>query len=43
MKGKAPVRRTLQYLEAGKLVLKDQIKIFSINYNTHGAHHEGAR
>ncbi|XP_044737821.1 probable 28S ribosomal protein S25, mitochondrial [Chrysoperla carnea] len=43
MKGKAPVRRTLQYLEAGKLVLKDQIKIFSINYNTHGTHHEGAR
>lgn len=27
MKGREPVRRTLKYLEAGKLVLKDKIKI----------------
>lgn len=33
MIGRAPVRRTLKYLESGKIVLKDQIKIFSINYN----------
>lgn len=43
MKGKAPIRRTLQYLEAGKLVLQDRIKIMSVNYNPHGDHHQGAR
>lgn len=34
MKGKAPVRRTLQYLEHGPLHLKDGIQIMTINYNT---------
>jgi len=43
MKGRAPVRRTLKYLESGKLVLKDKIKIFSINYNDIGEHHQGAK
>ncbi|XP_055902370.1 probable 28S ribosomal protein S25, mitochondrial [Eupeodes corollae] len=43
MKGAAPVRRTMKFLTAGKLVLKDKIKIFSVNYNTHGDHHLGAR
>lgn len=43
MIGKSPVRRTLQYLNAGRLVLKDSIEIFSLNYNTSGDHHEGAR
>jgi hypothetical protein len=43
MKGKAPIRRTLKYLEAGSLVLKERIKIFCINYNHHGNHHRGAR
>lgn len=43
MKGKAPVRRTLQYLHAGRLVLKDRIKILAVNYNSHGDHHQGAR
>ncbi|XP_071439456.1 small ribosomal subunit protein mS25 [Hetaerina americana] len=43
MKGSAPIRRTLKYLEAGKLVFKDRVKIFTINYNTRGDHHEGAR
>ncbi|ETN65708.1 probable 28S ribosomal protein S25, mitochondrial [Anopheles aquasalis] len=43
MKGKAPIRRTLQYLNAGQLMLKDKVKIFSVNYNTYGEHHEGAR
>lgn len=43
MKGKAPIRRTIQYLSSGKLVLKDSIRIFSINYNTFGNHHNGAR
>jgi len=43
MKGPAPVRRTLKYLNAGRIVLKERIKIFSVNYNTVGDHHKGAR
>lgn len=43
MVGRAPVRRTLKYLNAGPIVLKDKIKVFSINYNTYGEHHEGAK
>ncbi|XP_019877486.2 probable 28S ribosomal protein S25, mitochondrial [Aethina tumida] len=43
MKGAAPIRRTLKYLEAGKLILKDQIKVFSINYNMGGKNHHGAK
>ena len=33
MKGREPVRRTIKYLEAGKILLKDNIRVFSINYN----------
>lgn len=46
MKGPAPVRRTIKYLESGRLVLREKIKIFSINYNTKAEgmeHHSGAR
>lgn len=43
MIGKQPIRRTKEFLEAGKLVLKDAIKIFAVNYNVKGEHHEGAR
>lgn len=43
MIGKAPIRRTLNYLKAGKLILKDEIQIFSVNYNTFGKHHKGTR
>lgn len=43
MKGKAPIRRSLNYLNAGKIVLKERIKVFSVNYNTFGDHHDGAR
>lgn len=43
MKGKEPIRRTIEYLTSGKLALKDRIKILSINYNTFGDHHKGAR
>ncbi|XP_073828599.1 mitochondrial ribosomal protein S25 [Musca autumnalis] len=43
MKGRAPIRRTLEYLNAGRLVLKDKVEIFSVNYNTYGEHHDGAR
>lgn len=43
MKGLEPIRRTIKYLNAGKLVLKDEIHILSINYNTFGDHHSGIR
>lgn len=43
MRGPAPIRRTIEYLERNKLVLKERVKIFSINYNTKGDNHEGAR
>lgn len=43
MKGREPIRRTLKYLNAGRLVLKDKVHIFSVNYNTYGDHHAGAR
>lgn len=47
MKGREPVRRTIQYLEAGKIVLKDKIRILSINYNVgrgfNNKIHEGAK
>lgn len=43
MKGKAPIRRTMNYLNYGKLYLKNEIKVFCINYNTFSNHHEGAR
>ncbi|CAL1539276.1 unnamed protein product [Lymnaea stagnalis] len=42
MKGAAPIRRTLNYLEKGKLVLKDSVKIVSFNYNTNHPPSEGA-
>ena len=43
MKGVAPIRRTIEYLKNSPLVLKDRVKIFSVNYNTTGENHEGAR
>ncbi|XP_001607001.1 probable 28S ribosomal protein S25, mitochondrial [Nasonia vitripennis] len=43
MIGREPIRRTVKYLEAGKLVLKNSIQVMQINYNTHGQHHQGLR
>ncbi|XP_038219472.1 probable 28S ribosomal protein S25, mitochondrial [Zerene cesonia] len=43
MKGRAPIRRTLNYLNAGKLVLKEKIKIFSVAYNIFGQNNTGAK
>lgn len=43
MIGRSPIRRTVNYLNSGKLMLKNEIQIFSVNYNTHGEHHRGAR
>ncbi|XP_071481117.1 small ribosomal subunit protein mS25-like [Diadema setosum] len=43
MKGKFPLRRTIRYLEQGKIHLKDSVKILTINYNTSGQESKGAR
>ncbi|XP_072911932.1 small ribosomal subunit protein mS25 [Hemitrygon akajei] len=43
MKGRFPVRRTLEYLRSGTLALKDSVKVMTVNYNTHGQLSEGAR
>ncbi|XP_014356605.2 probable 28S ribosomal protein S25, mitochondrial [Papilio machaon] len=43
MKGRAPIRRTLNYLNAGKLVFKDKIRIFSVAYNIYGQNNNGAK
>ncbi|CAG9864386.1 unnamed protein product [Phyllotreta striolata] len=43
MIGRAPIRRTIKYLESGRLVLKDKIKILTVNYNTHGETHAGTK
>ncbi|XP_017885431.1 probable 28S ribosomal protein S25, mitochondrial [Ceratina calcarata] len=43
MIGRSPIRRTVNYLNAGRLILKNEIQIFSVNYNTHGDHHKGTR
>lgn len=34
MKGRAPVRRTIEYLEKGALVFKKNIQVMTIHYNT---------
>ncbi|PVD25136.1 hypothetical protein C0Q70_15634 [Pomacea canaliculata] len=34
MKGQSPVRYTLRYLEQGKLMLKNNVRIITVNYNT---------
>lgn len=43
MKGRFPIRRTLQYLGRGEVVFKDSVKVMTVNYNTHGELGEGAR
>jgi hypothetical protein len=42
MKGKAPIERTLKYLQAGSLVSKDRVNVFCVNYNHRDDHHKGA-
>lgn len=43
MKGRFPIRRTLEYLQKGEIVFKKPVKIMTVNYNTHGELSEGAR
>ncbi|GBP16958.1 Probable 28S ribosomal protein S25, mitochondrial [Eumeta japonica] len=43
MKGRAPIRRTLNYLNAGKLIMKDSLKVFSLHYNVVGKNNVGAK
>ncbi|XP_061218499.1 small ribosomal subunit protein mS25 [Neopsephotus bourkii] len=43
MKGRFPIRRTLQYLNQGDVVFKSSVKVMTVNYNTSGELSEGAR
>ncbi|CAM5125803.1 unnamed protein product [Eretmochelys imbricata] len=43
MKGRFPIRRTLQYLSQGEIVFKGAVKVMTVNYNTRGELSEGAR
>lgn len=43
MIGRSPIRRTLQYLNAGRLVLKEQVKIMAVHYNVMGSSNNGAK
>ncbi|KAF4070621.1 hypothetical protein AMELA_G00287560 [Ameiurus melas] len=43
MKGRFPIRRTLEYLQKGEVVFKNSVKIMTVNYNTCGELSEGAR
>ncbi|XP_069871726.1 small ribosomal subunit protein mS25 [Dipodomys merriami] len=43
MKGRFPIRRTLQYLGQGSVVFKEAVKVMTVNYNTQGERSEGAR
>uniref|UniRef100_A0A3B5KU87 Small ribosomal subunit protein mS25 n=1 Tax=Xiphophorus couchianus TaxID=32473 RepID=A0A3B5KU87_9TELE len=43
MKGRYPIRRTLEYLQKGDIIFKTRVKIMTVNYNTHGELSEGAR
>ncbi|TFK12223.1 A disintegrin and metalloproteinase with thrombospondin motifs 12 [Platysternon megacephalum] len=43
MKGRFPIRRTLQYLTQGEIVFKSAVKVMTVNYNITGELSEGAR
>ncbi|TRY82986.1 hypothetical protein DNTS_022844 [Danionella cerebrum] len=43
MKGRYPIRRTMEYLEKGDIIFKKSVKIMSVNYNLHGERSKGAR
>ncbi|KAL6063647.1 hypothetical protein STEG23_010652 [Scotinomys teguina] len=43
MKGRFPIRRTLQYLGRGDVIFKESVKVMTVNYNTQGELGEGAR
>ncbi|XP_072276608.1 small ribosomal subunit protein mS25 [Pyxicephalus adspersus] len=43
MKGRFPIRRTLQYLQSGEIVFREPVRIMTVNYNTQGEHGLGAR
>ncbi|XP_059571898.1 small ribosomal subunit protein mS25 [Alligator mississippiensis] len=43
MKGRFPIRRTLEYLRKGEVEFKSAVQVMMVNYNTHGQLSEGAR
>ncbi|XP_061428790.1 small ribosomal subunit protein mS25 [Lethenteron reissneri] len=43
MKGRAAVRRTLDYLQRGDVIFRSAVKIMAVNYNTSGTRSDGTR
>ncbi|KAJ8265162.1 hypothetical protein COCON_G00142610 [Conger conger] len=43
MKGRFPIRRTIEYLQKGEIVFRNAVKIMTVNYNTQGELSDGAR
>uniref|UniRef100_A0A8C6TN53 Small ribosomal subunit protein mS25 n=1 Tax=Neogobius melanostomus TaxID=47308 RepID=A0A8C6TN53_9GOBI len=43
MKGRFPIRRTLQYLQKGDIIFKRKVKVMTVNYNPSGDLSDGAR
>lgn len=43
MKGRFPIRRTLEYLQKGDIIFKNRVKVMTVNYNTNGELSDGAR
>ncbi|CAG5135536.1 unnamed protein product [Candidula unifasciata] len=43
MRGAAPIRRTLGYLEKSNLLLKENVRIVMFNFNTEGKPSDGTR
>ncbi|XP_071384664.1 small ribosomal subunit protein mS25 [Centroberyx affinis] len=43
MKGRFPIRRTLEYLQKGDIIFKNRVRVMTVNYNTHGDLSDGAR
>ncbi|CAL9702601.1 unnamed protein product [Knipowitschia caucasica] len=43
MKGRFPIRRTLEYLQKGDIIFKNRVKVMTVNYNTTGELSDGAR
>ncbi|GFS60521.1 probable 28S ribosomal protein S25, mitochondrial [Trichonephila inaurata madagascariensis] len=41
--GKDAIRRTIPYLKQGRLILRENVKVMTINYNDTGDYHKGTR
>ncbi|XP_015918627.1 small ribosomal subunit protein mS25 [Parasteatoda tepidariorum] len=41
--GTNAIRRTIRYLEQGKLIFRQNVKVMTVSYNDKGDYHQGAR